>query len=61
MSETTQIKEEAPAVSISGGAVPSITDPSTNYAFQVKKRVKKKMIKRAKPPYITKGLIGDNT
>ena len=39
--------EEAPAVSVAGGAVPSITDPTTNYAMQ-KKRYKNML--RRKPP-----------
>lgn len=40
-------KEEAPAVSVAGGAVPSITDPTTNYALQLKKKVN--MLRRKKP------------
>jgi len=40
-------KEEAPAVSVAGGAVPSITDPTTNYAAQLKK--KSNMLRRKKP------------
>lgn len=40
-------KEEAPAVSVAGGAVPSITDPTTNYAAQLKKKMN--MLRRKKP------------
>lgn len=40
-------KEEAAAVSVAGGAVPSITDPTTNYAAQLKKKIN--MIRRKKP------------
>jgi len=40
-------KEEAPAVSVAGGAVPSITDPTTNYAAQLKKKIN--MLRRKKP------------
>ncbi len=40
-------KEEAPAVSVAGGAVPSITDPTTNYAAQLKN--KSNMLRRKKP------------
>lgn len=45
------IKEDggAPAMSVSGGAVPSITNATANYAFQVKKKVKNKMARRKKP------------
>lgn len=38
--------EDAPPTSVSGGAVPSITDPTTNYAFQIKKRMKNKILRR---------------
>jgi hypothetical protein len=37
--------EEVPAMSVASGAVPSITDPTTNYAAQLKK----KMMRRKKP------------
>jgi len=40
-------KEEAPAVSVAGGAVPTITDPTTNYAAQLKKKMN--MLRRKKP------------
>jgi len=60
MSTKSKINEDGAAVSVGGGSVPSITDATTNYAFQVKKRTKKKIMKRAVPPYNVKGLIGDN-
>ena len=41
------MKEDAPAVSVAGGAVPTITDPTTNYAAQLKKRMN--MLRRKKP------------
>lgn len=40
------MKEEAPAMSISGGAVPSITNPTVNYALQ--KKMKEKIARRKK-------------
>ena len=40
-------KEEAGPVSVAGGAVPSITDPTTNYAAQLKKKTN--MLRRKKP------------
>jgi hypothetical protein len=40
-------KEEAGPVSVAGGAVPSITDPTTNYAAQLKKN--SNMLRRKKP------------
>jgi hypothetical protein len=60
MFKRVEIKEDA-VVSVGGGAVPSITDATTNYAFQVKKRTKKKLLRRAAPPYVMKGIVGDNT
>jgi len=39
------MKEDAAPVSVAGGAVPSITDPTTNYATQIKNKI----LKRAKP------------
>jgi hypothetical protein len=41
------MKEDAPAVSVAGGAVPTITDPTTNYAAQLKKKMN--MLRRKKP------------
>jgi len=41
------MQEDAPAVSVAGGAVPSITDPTTNYAAQLKKKIN--MFRRKKP------------
>lgn len=45
------VKEDgggAPAMSVAGGAVPSITNPTVNYAFQVRKKVSGKMARRKK-------------
>jgi len=54
MSKTTPLnktyKEEAPAVSVSSGAVPSLTNPSDVYALQ--KRIMKKRILRRKKPKV---------
>ena len=60
MSTKSKVNEDVAAVSVGGGSVPSITDATTNYALQVKKRTKKKMVKRAAPPYNVNGLVGDN-
>lgn len=49
MSKRTKVKEEAPAMSIAGGSVPSLTNPSDVYALQLKKRLKNKMLRRKKP------------
>jgi hypothetical protein len=49
MSQRIKVKEEAPAVSIAAGGVPSLTNPSDVYALQLKNRIKKKVLKR-KPP-----------
>lgn len=49
MSKRIKVKEEAPAMSVASGAVPSLTNPSDVYALQLKKRLNKKMLRR-KPP-----------
>jgi hypothetical protein len=59
VSERNKINEDVAGVSVSGGAVPSITDATTNYALQVKKKTKK-VLNRAAPPYNIKGIVGDN-
>lgn len=50
--KTNVVKEDgggAPAMSVAGGAVPSITNPTVNYAFQVKNKMKGKLARRKKP------------
>lgn len=49
MSKRIKVKEEAPAVSVAAGGVPSLTNPSDVYALQLKKRIGKKILRR-KPP-----------
>ena len=49
MSKRIKVKEEAPAMSVAGGAIPSLTNPSDVYALQLKKRLNKKMLKRKTP------------
>jgi|LakMenE01Jun11ns_1017448.scaffolds.fasta_scaffold9956670_4 hypothetical protein len=49
MSQRIKVKEEAPAVSVAAGGVPSLTNPSDVYALQIKKRLNKKILRR-KPP-----------
>lgn len=44
--KTSVVKEDAPAMSVAGGAVPSITNPTVNYAFQVRKKMKGKLARR---------------
>jgi hypothetical protein len=61
VSKRNKVNEEVAGVSVSGGAVPSITDATTNYALQVKRKTKKTILKRAAPPYNVKGIVGDNT
>jgi hypothetical protein len=44
-----KINEDGGAVSVGSGAVAGITDPTTNYAFQVLKKKQQKMARRKKP------------
>jgi hypothetical protein len=47
--ESTNVSEDAGAVSVGSGAVAGITDPTTNYAFQVLKKKQNKLARRKKP------------
>ena len=51
MSKRIEVKEQEGGVpmSVGGGAVPSLTNPSDVYALQLKKRIKKKMLRRKSP------------
>jgi hypothetical protein len=40
------LKEDAPAMSVAGGSVPSLTSPEAQYALQLKRKIKKKILKR---------------
>ena len=52
MSKRTEVKEQEGGgvpMSVGGGAVPSLTNPSDVYALQLKKRLNKKMLRRKTP------------
>jgi hypothetical protein len=49
LTQKKSVKEDAGAVSVGSGAVAGITDPTTNYAFQVLKKKQNKLARRKKP------------
>jgi len=60
MSKKSQVKEEVPSMSVGGGSIPSLTSPEVQYASQIKKKIKKKILSRAKPPGQPGAMISDN-
>lgn len=51
MSKRIKVEEDAVPMSVGGGAVPSLTNPTDVYALQLKKRIKNNILRR-KPPMI---------